>query len=271
MKKLLLAFVILLSANFSFAQKVTLTLENPGVDAGYFKYDVVATVLPGQTWKVGSSNIRIDWTSTPAAGISVKTDNPVAGANTNLSGNANYSAMTTTSIGGGSAISLNITRLGNCHTLTPGQYILGRIRFNRLDTNCTVTMTFRPSSVMQDSITQMQNPAAWTFVNPPVNQGIITSINPIAGMIPSEFNLYQNYPNPFNPSTKIKFDVPKAGHVSLSIYDITGKEVAKLVDGELSPAQYETEWNGSNFASGVYFYRLQTSDFVKVQRMILTK
>lgn len=270
MKNLIIAILILFACNISFAQKVNISLGNPGVEDGYFKYDVIATVLGGQTWKVGSSNLRIDWISVPANGISVKTDNPVSGANTNLSANANYSAMTTTSIGGGSAISLNISRLGNCHTLSPGQYVIGRIRFNRLDTTCTVTMTIRPTSVMQDSITQMINPADWTITNPPPS-GIVTGIEPIISMIPKEYNLYQNYPNPFNPSTKIKYDIPKAGFVSLKIYDITGREVADLVDKELAPAQYEADWNASGFSSGVYFYRLQAADFVKVQRMILLK
>src|SRR5690606_33119476 len=72
--------------------------------------------------------------------------------------------------------------------------------------------------------------------------------------IPKKFALHQNYPNPFNPSTRIKYDIPKAGFVTLKIYDVTGREVAELVSDELSPAQYETEWNASNFASGVYFY-----------------
>jgi hypothetical protein len=114
-------------------------------------------------------------------------------------------------------------------------------------------------------------PAGWNFIDPPPNQVVVTGINPIASIIPVEYNLYQNYPNPFNPSTKIKFDIPKTGFVSLKVYDITGKEISKLVDNELSASQYEVEWNGANFASGIYFYRLQTKDFVKVQRMILTK
>ena len=253
MKKLLSLIILILACNYSFAQKVTLTLENPGVENGFFKYDVVATIPSGQSWKVGSSNIRIDWTSVPSNGISVVTDNPVSGANPNLSANANYSAMTTTSIGGGSAISLNITRLANCYTLTPGQHILGKIRFNRLDTTCTVTLTFRSNSVLQDSITQLTNPTGWAFVNPPPNQIIITGINNISSTIPVEYNLYNNYPNPFNPSTSIKFDIPKAGFVSLKVYDLTGRELATLVNEVLQPSSYKVEWNGSGFSSVVYF------------------
>ena len=89
--------------------------------------------------------------------------------------------------------------------------------------------------------------------------------------IPLEYNLYNNYPNPFNPSTSIKFDIPKAGFVSLKVYDVTGREVATLVNEVLQPSRYNVEWNGSQFSSGVYFYRIQAGDFVKVQKMILTK
>lgn len=89
--------------------------------------------------------------------------------------------------------------------------------------------------------------------------------------IPTVYDLFQNYPNPFNPVTSIKFDIPKAGFVSLKVYDITGREVANLVNSVLEPASYNVSWNGSQFSSGVYFYRIQAGDFVKVQKMILTK
>lgn len=89
--------------------------------------------------------------------------------------------------------------------------------------------------------------------------------------IPTVYDLYQNYPNPFNPTTKIKFDIPQDGFVSLKVYDITGREVAQLVNSNLEAARYEVEWNGSQFSSGVYFFRIQAGDFVKVQKMMLTK
>lgn len=96
-------------------------------------------------------------------------------------------------------------------------------------------------------------------------------INTISGVIPQEYKLYNNYPNPFNPSTKIKFDIPKASFVSLKIYDMSGREIAKLVDGNLSASAYEFTFNASSLPSGVYFYRLQTDDFVNTMRMVLVK
>ena len=90
------------------------------------------------------------------------------------------------------------------------------------------------------------------------------------------FTLFQNYPNPFNPVTKIKFDIPskvkgQTSNVKLIIYDALGKELQVLVNERLNAGSYEMEFNGNNFASGVYFYKLEAGDFVETKRMILLK
>ncbi|MBV6479605.1 MAG: hypothetical protein HGGPFJEG_02391 [Ignavibacteria bacterium] len=90
-------------------------------------------------------------------------------------------------------------------------------------------------------------------------------------LIPEEYSLSQNYPNPFNPVTRIKFSLPKESSVKLTVYDILGREVKKLVNEKLSVGRYEYEFNGSSFASGVYFYTLETDRFVKTKRMVLIK
>ena len=92
----------------------------------------------------------------------------------------------------------------------------------------------------------------------------------------TDFTLHQNYPNPFNPSTKIKFTIPSVGthdrvSVQLIIYDVLGKEIAKLVNEEKPAGSYEVEFNGSNLSSGVYFYKLQAGSFVETKKMILMK
>jgi photosystem II stability/assembly factor-like uncharacterized protein len=100
--------------------------------------------------------------------------------------------------------------------------------------------------------------------------------------IPDKYSLYQNYPNPFNPTTKIKFDIPTEnkfplskgglkGVVSLKIYDITGREIQTLVNEKLIPGTYEITFDGSNYASGVYFYQLKSGDFVNTKKLILLK
>ncbi len=89
--------------------------------------------------------------------------------------------------------------------------------------------------------------------------------------VPTEFKLEQNYPNPFNPATIIKFSVPQMERVNLKVYDLLGREVATLVNEEKAPGSYEVKFDGSNLASGTYFYRLQAGDFVQVKKMMLMK
>jgi len=91
------------------------------------------------------------------------------------------------------------------------------------------------------------------------------------GFIPGKFVLAQNYPNPFNPLTKVKYSVPQLSKVSIKVYDILGKEVAALVNEEKPAGLYEVNWNASDFPSGVYFYRLQTDNFIQTKKMILIK
>jgi hypothetical protein len=85
------------------------------------------------------------------------------------------------------------------------------------------------------------------------------------------FKLHENYPNPFNPSTSIKFSVPATGLVSLKVFDITGKEVTTLVDGNIEQGEHEVIFNASHLASGVYFYKLISDSFTEVKKMILVK
>ena len=91
------------------------------------------------------------------------------------------------------------------------------------------------------------------------------------GSPPSTFALTQNYPNPFNPMTNVEFRIPNDGFVSLKVYDLLGREVATLVDEERQAGAYVARWNATGFASGVYFYRLQTSALVQTQKMLLMR
>jgi len=89
--------------------------------------------------------------------------------------------------------------------------------------------------------------------------------------IPNYYSLKQNYPNPFNPSTKISYTIPKAGDVQLKVYDMLGREVATLVNETKQPGIYAVDFNASNLASGIYFYRIQSGDFTAVKKMVLVK
>jgi acetyltransferase-like isoleucine patch superfamily enzyme len=100
---------------------------------------------------------------------------------------------------------------------------------------------------------------------------IITSVEDKPIEIPKEFALYQNYPNPFNPTTTIRYDLPTASHVVLKVYNILGQEVVVLIDEQITAGRHQTQFNSTNLASGVYFYKLVISDFVAVKKFILLK
>jgi len=106
----------------------------------------------------------------------------------------------------------------------------------------------------------------WSFVFNFRTKSIITY-----PVIPQAFRLYENYPNPFNPATKIKFDIPEPTKATIKIYDITGREVSKLLERYLEAGTYEVDFNAVNLSSGVYFYRLETEKYTNVKRMVLIK
>ncbi len=89
--------------------------------------------------------------------------------------------------------------------------------------------------------------------------------------IPTVYSLEQNFPNPFNPSTKINYQLPQNGFVTLKIYDVLGNEIITLVNGEQNAGTYQTVFDGSRLSSGVYFYKIQSGDFVATKKLILMK
>ena len=108
-------------------------------------------------------------------------------------------------------------------------------------------------------------------------------INKSSSSTPTSFKLHQNYPNPFNPMTTLKLDIPpisnnpparsggKGVFVKLIIYDITGREIAVLLNTELQPGTYTINWDASDYVSGLYFYKLITDKFVQTKKMVLIK
>jgi subtilisin-like proprotein convertase family protein len=91
------------------------------------------------------------------------------------------------------------------------------------------------------------------------------------GHFPSEYFLHQNYPNPFNASSKFKVQSSKFSFVTLSVYDILGREIAILLNDVLKPGTYEFTFDGTDYPGGVYFYRLETDGFSDTKKMLLLK
>ena len=98
-------------------------------------------------------------------------------------------------------------------------------------------------------------------------------------IIPNEYHLLNPYPNPFNPVTVIEYIVPEVGHISISIYDIRGREVAKLYNGNQLPGYYMASWNASEFSSGLYFVKMvasgnpesSISSYINTKKLMLMK
>jgi len=89
--------------------------------------------------------------------------------------------------------------------------------------------------------------------------------------LPSKFELAQNYPNPFNPNTVIAYSLPKAGHVTLKVYNALGQEVSTLVNGMVEAGNHNIKFNASGFSSGIYYYRLEADGLIAMKKMMLLK
>ena len=101
---------------------------------------------------------------------------------------------------------------------------------------------------------------------------MFSNMHKMQGQTPYTFKLGQNFPNPFNPTTKINYEIPNDSKVKLIIYDILGREVKKIVNDELKKAgRYVVDFDGTNLASGVYFYRIEAGNFVESKKMVLIK
>ena len=92
-----------------------------------------------------------------------------------------------------------------------------------------------------------------------------------SGYYPSSFKLAQNYPNPFNPVTRINYEIPKQGFVSLKIYDILGREVKNLVNEMKSIGSYSVDFSADGLTSGIYLYRMECNGYSETKRMVLLK
>jgi hypothetical protein len=100
---------------------------------------------------------------------------------------------------------------------------------------------------------------------------ILVSIDRADANSPASYSLSQNYPNPFNPETVVEFGVVSRGLVSLTVYDILGREVATLVNEVLQPGRYSVTFTAAGLASGIYFYRLHAGQYIQQRKMLLLK
>ena len=274
-KTIILILLITTLVLTSYAQnKVTFSLTNRTISSGILSYDVIATVPAGQHWAVGAATIRFNLAPNPVGALSIHPDNPVVNANANISGANGYQAMQTMQ-STATIMSMNIVTLNTSgfYRFYPGTYTLGKIRFNII-TNPFVTdsVKFRVNPPFTSGLTTVNDSLVPLVYNSSygITQPVITGVSN-GTEIPKEYQIYQNYPNPFNPTTNIKFDVPKSSIVKIKVYDVTGKKISELVNQEMAPGVYNIDWNGTGYASGIYFYKITAGDFTKVMKMLLIK
>lgn len=137
--------------------------------------------------------------------------------------------------------------------------------------SCVISVTIYPQSLLSHVGTKYE-------IDDLSLNNNTTNVSYNSDELPDNFYLSQNYPNPFNPSTKIRFRISESGFVTLKVYNILGKQVASLVNGNKTTGNYEVDFHASNLPSGLYFYRLtvlsadnQYEKFSSVKKMLLLK
>lgn len=118
-----------------------------------------------------------------------------------------------------------------------------------------------------------QRAKEWETINNWLNYGSPnpSSVKELPGVLPNNYVLEQNYPNPFNPVTNIKYSIPKAGYVTLKVYNLLGQEVATIFEGNQNAGNYLATFDASNLSSGVYMYRLETENVSITKKLVLIK
>jgi hypothetical protein len=136
--------------------------------------------------------------------------------------------------------------------------------------NCNISRGIMPGSYVNGS-GNGESAEPYYFMRIAIPKTEIISVNQISTEVPASYSLSQNYPNPFNPTTNIKFAVSKAGFASLKVYNLAGKEIATLVNQNLSVGTFEYKFDASNLSSGIYFYTLNVNGFTETKKMMLIK
>lgn len=167
-------------------------------------------------------------------------------------------------------LSLKITQNVNSN---PSYFMMPvQIKVNSATGDTTITV-FNDSQVQTFNVTVANEPTSISF--DPGNW-ILKTLNSVVTDVedelqPNKFSLEQNYPNPFNPSTTIKFNLAANGLTTLKIYNVIGKEVATLINGQVEEGPHEITFDATNLPSGVYFYTLSSGSFKETQKMILMR
>jgi photosystem II stability/assembly factor-like uncharacterized protein len=145
----------------------------------------------------------------------------------------------------------------------------GGISWNLLTSFCELPFTLSDVHFISEDVGWVVGRSGSIFKT--TNGGITFIEDRGEEVIPSAYKLDQNHPNPFNPLTKIRFSIPKKSFVDIKIYNITGELITILVNEEKPAGSYTVSWDASTYPSGVYFYKMETRDYVETKKMLLIK
>ncbi|KAA3618788.1 MAG: T9SS C-terminal target domain-containing protein [Calditrichaeota bacterium] len=162
-------------------------------------------------------------------------------------------------LGDSTLVNIEVKSFNNKITIVPTSSAL-------MEDNAVYQATITAIADLQGNI--IPHPVSWQFV---CNMGQGTAVDDAFEMIPTQFALEQNYPNPFNPTTLIRYAIPEAAHVTLALYNMRGQKIQRLAEGQHNPGFYTVSVDGSRLGSGVYFYRIQAGQFLKMRKMLLVK
>jgi len=233
----------------------------------------------------GTNNTRVykstDYGMTWTYGATTGSTNSYSVAFNGSTGFTGQSVTLKSADGGDNWSSVTLPGTGTAYAFTGGitdqfWYCRGSNIYNSTDNGANFTSQYAGTGTYQDMSIALDGTTirGWAVTSSggiAMYNATLIGITGNQNEIPSSYALMQNYPNPFNPTTTIRFSIPKSGVATLKVYNILGKEVATLFDGNLTAGSYNINWNASSYASGVYFYRLQSGDFVQTKKMILVK
>lgn len=156
-----------------------------------------------------------------------------------------------------------------------GRYTFRYLAASKLDSEENITLEVGApdyKSATQTFNLPYGSEMVFDFELPP----LATGVGPVSEAVPTEFILYQNHPNPFNPITTIRYDLAKPGRVELSVFNILGEKIRKLVSENQNAGNYAIQWNGQNevgeiVASGLYIYQIQTEKVTISRKMLFLK